>query len=1418
MNDKVTYHQQFSYCGKPHCRKCREGTGHGPYWYAYQTLDGRTTRTYVGKQLPLDVQAEMEQVRLANTLPALRDNEQAQTTQTRIRIYSLGQMRLERYVNSEWQTVTDASWQHQRVRTLLSCLISTPARKLGREQLMGAVWPDLDSEIASHRLDRAVYSLRQIFEPERNKLATSPLLLTERELLVLADHPLIWLDTDAFEHLIDQAHKNDNPEESERLLEAAATLYGGDFLPDEQQLEWTLARREKLQRLWVSLLTDLADIRIARNALSNAIDPLDRLLSIDPMNESAVQRLMRVLVQLGRRGEALRVYKRLASALHEEYSIAPLPETRSIYEAVRQDATGRATTASNANTATRSNRSNAERSSDNRTIHEPTIQIGRAHQSPLVGREQELAFLRNLIATTEATAKFKIPGQKRTAVTPYDARRRPQSVLLMGDVGIGKTRLAEEMSREARKRGWAIAWSRVYAQESSIPYRLWIEVLRKSMEQSRYAGATLATANTPTMQIALPPHIAQRPNFYQPLSTLLPELHSMLPDMPSAAVPLPEQEQHRLWEAARELLTSISGGIPLLIVLDDLQWADASSCELLAYLARHIQGYPIIIIGTCRDSELTATSPLRPLMVDLQREYAMETLSLSPLSDEQISILVSAILTRGQPTEAATSSEPGLIVVSDTATPSSATSMSASIQTRAAGNPFFAEELARTLATLSASALLPATVSIANSINSTNGPSGLHGLNGNQNALPILPETITAVLDLRMGRLSTACRRLLSKAAVLGGSFEFPIISAMEATTPGSDEDTILELIEEALHMGMLTEEGIGTRITYQFWHPLLASHLYESLSAARRASLHRRAAEVLLHAFTSREEEAAATIVHHLVNGGADADQITHYAELAGDRAYALSAYPDAEKYYRLTLASISQHPDEQLHRADISELLGECINIQGNYEEARHYYEHALALRSQQRTTTISQPEIQLQALLWCEIGLTWYNTSDNTRAQQCYEHGEQLLLIANVISGPAWARLRYEQSYAYWLEGNYSKAQNKANEAFELFKQYLEQQKSTNKQTIRPTRIRRTLAGDMVDLGRTQMLLGLIANGAGHSHAALEHLNAALALYEQHNCQRELAIASCNLGDVYLRVAQYSPAQAVLRQSLSITERIGDIPNMSYAIGNMGVLDIRIGNLVDAENELRRSLTLSERIDDPVFMSILYAYLAISLQEQGKLSEASSMLQRALTTGRASHIAPYIGLTMVFIGNLRIAQANITYNSSENETNSEERKKHLLHQAKKTLEHALRYEGMEAETKIEGQLALARAFLLLNETQQAYQLALQTLEEAQKLELAWLVACTQRILGSILVAKGEYEPATKYFEQAIKTLRRCGMRLEYARALQHYGQLLIQQESPESKPYQRGLAYLQEAKQIFSTLQAQIDLQSLERILPS
>ena len=209
-----------------------------------------------------------------------------------IRIYTLGQFRLERRDPQDpldWQPVTDASWHQQRVRALLGCLVSVSGpnsaggRKLGREQIMDALWPDQDIENAGNRLDRSVYSLRQVFEPHRARPATSPLLLTERDLIVLADHPTVWIDADIFEQKIAQAHAPhlaDDPGQREHLLKEAAALYGSEFPPEDQNT-WTKARRQALQRSWVGLLLELADLMIKRNDLTGAIDPLDKLIAVD---------------------------------------------------------------------------------------------------------------------------------------------------------------------------------------------------------------------------------------------------------------------------------------------------------------------------------------------------------------------------------------------------------------------------------------------------------------------------------------------------------------------------------------------------------------------------------------------------------------------------------------------------------------------------------------------------------------------------------------------------------------------------------------------------------------------------------------------------------------------------------------------------------------------------------------------------------------------------------------------------------------------------------------------------------------------------------------------------------------------------------------------------------------------------------
>ena len=977
----------------------------------------------------------------------------------------------------------------------------------------------------------------------------------------------------------------------------------------------------------------------------------------------------------------------------------------------------------------------------------PAQTIGRHQQRPLVGREQERRRLRELLLATEQ--RLATPG-----VRSVPGAARSAWVVLLGEGGIGKTRLAEEVGREALQRGWVVALSRAYLQERTIAYRVWIEALRQILSQVR----------------GMEEEVSQHPLRYQPLTALLPELAARLPK--ETVLPPPgslEQGQLRLWEALLALLTAASEHLPVLLMLDDLQWIDGSSSALLGYVARRVSKHRLLLVGTLRQGELPSTDPLQVLLADLQREQGVTLLPLQRLSDAQIGTLVADV-------------PPALIP---------------QIQQQAAGNPFFAEELARGI--------------------------GAQFIQAEQ--LYRLPTTIAALLDLRIGTLSSACQRLLAGAAVLGGSFDLRTLRAMETGPTALDEDTILSLLEEAQQKGMLTEEGTGARITYHFWHPLLVSYLYDNLSAGRHASLHRRAAEALQIAYRGREEEEAAAIAYHLVNGGVDSPQIAQYAELAGDHAYTLSAYPEAVRHYRLAVEHTGALPanastGEYLRLANLLERLGECARVQGYYKEARRYFEQALEVRSQYHlSTSQTDPlyEAQIDALLWCEIGKTWFDIGDFEQAQQCYSHSEQVLREAEVAIGPVWASLYLEQSYILWRKGNFEEARQTALQALNIFENVIQQQDHSFAGSFYSTATRRTLEGDPVDLGRTNTLLAAIAATIGESTMALDHLNTALAIFERHERRREIAMVCGNIGDVYLRKAEHALAQAAVRRSLSIAEQIGEPGIMAVEFGNLGILSARFGDLAEAEVYYKRALTLAEQVNDPVYMSLLYSYLTPTMQDQGKVDEARKSLYQALRIGRTMSMT--LGVALVALGHLHIVQALA---AQENDSDSPGTVKQgsassirLLKRARTALKRALALEGLEAETRTEGQLTLAQASFLLGEIDTARQQAMQGMEEARRLEQIWLLVCAQRLLGEMLSAQGQREEAGTYFEQALETLQQCNMHLERARTLRSYGLALLRANASENG-YTQGLRCLQEARQVFEKCHAALDLEQIDSML--
>ncbi|HEY6542085.1 MAG TPA: tetratricopeptide repeat protein, partial [Ktedonobacteraceae bacterium] len=652
----------------------------------------------------------------------------------------------------------------------------------------------------------------------------------------------------------------------------------------------------------------------------------------------------------------------------------------------------------------------------------------------------------------------------------------------------------------------------------------------------------------------------------------------------------------------------------------------------------------------------------------------------------------------------------------------------------------------------------------------------------------------------------------------------------------GISEDAILDMLEEALRAGLLTEEGTGTHITYNFWHPLIVNHLYHRLSAARRAQLHRRAASALVLAHPGSEQEVAAAITHHLSKGGGDSASIARYAELAANRAYALSAYSEAEHYYRIAIEAISRGKQEKthsiedpLHLASLLERVAECNNIHGNYEEMRHLYERVLELRAQyspEESHQQCQTEAQRRALILREIGRAWAEISDFDHAWECYGQAKQIMLDAGVTSGAAWACLHAQQGNICWHLGQYDKARRYAQEALNVLEEAMQNQQQGKPDlpitaSELPTRTAFSMIGSALELGRCYELLGILAATLGQYNEALAHLNRQLSIFEQHDEVSALTMVYGNLGAVYAMRAENDVARNYFMQALSMAERNSDHPNVSFVTGNLGDVAARCGDLLEAEEWMRRSIAVTERISEREQLSWNNVVLGSILQDQGDMQGALASIRRGLALGRTIKSVRYTGFALVALGDWRISRAielcNINFIDAN--THAALRKNggvDILARARKALERALTLEKLDAEVNIEGRLNLATVSFLLGEVEHARQLALQSMKDAQEHELTRVLARSQRLLGRLLAAQGQIEEADEYFETAINVFSRHDMRLDYARSLHGYGVTLLQRSAAGEALFQRGLAYLQEARAIFAQCKAAIDIEWVERIL--
>jgi DNA-binding NarL/FixJ family response regulator len=480
--------------------------------------------------------------------------------------------------------------------------------------------------------------------------------------------------------------------------------------------------------------------------------------------------------------------------------------------------------------------------------------------TPFVGRETELAAL---AVDLDAAAGG-----------------RGGVVLLAGEPGIGKTRLAEELAAQATAQGALVLWGRCWEGEGAPAFWPWVQIVRAYVEaadptvlrQDMGAGAA---------------DIAQ----------VVPVVHERLPDLPPPPVE-PEAARFRLFDSLAGFLRAAAARRPLLVVLDDLHWADAPSLALLRFLGRELEGAGLLVVGIYRHTEVDRGHPLLATLADLTRGRGRR-LMLSGLDEREVASFV-ALVAGVEPSP----------------------ELASAVHRQTDGNPFFVTEVVRLLASQGR-------------------------LNHAEADLPVLaaglPEGVRAVVAERLGRLSDGCQGVLEVAAVLGRDFQLP---ALEPAT-GLNPARLLELLEEAeaARVVAAVPGGLGR---WRFAHALVREVLYEGLPAARRIRLHEQVGEALEALYVADPGPHLAELAHHFVAaapGGQEmAGRAVWVATAAGWRALELLAWEKAADLFEHALAALelAERPDQH-QRCQLLLALGEARMAAGDVAAARVAYQQA-------------------------------------------------------------------------------------------------------------------------------------------------------------------------------------------------------------------------------------------------------------------------------------------------------------------------------------------------------------------------------------------------------------------------------------------------------------------------------------------
>ena len=759
-----------------------------------------------------------------------------------------------------------------------------------------------------------------------------------------------------------------------------------------------------------------------------------------------------------------------------------------------------------------------------------------------VGREGELERLGQL--WKEATA-----GDLRVA-------------LLAGEPGVGKTRLAAELGGRVHDDGATVLAGRC-DEDMGVPYQPFVEALRHFVDHAPVLSGRLG-------------------RYGGELARLVPELTARVPDLPAPMRSDPETERYRLFDAVASWLAVASAEDPLLLVLDDLQWAAKPTLMLLRHVVRAGSGR-VLVLGTYRDTDLTHDHPLGDVVADLRRQGGVERLSLSGLDDVGVAAIVEQA--SGQTLDTA-----GL-------------ALARAVYEETEGNPFFVREVLRHLAETGAVERRE---------------------EGWSTRLPVdeigIPEGVREVVGRRLARLSRVADHALTIAAVVGPEFELGVVQAAGDLS----EETLLGAVEEAAAARVVIEVS-ATR--YRFAHALVRATLYESLTAARRVALHRKAAEAIEAIHQDALDDYVPALAHHWTRASApaaDAARAIDYSTRAGDRALAQLAPDEAGAYYRQALELLDVAGLAEGQRIRLLIGLGEAQRQVGDPAH-RETLLHASRLAAEQGDAS---------ALAKAALANTRPIFSTSTGAVDddrvaCLEAaleaigGDDALTRARLL-----AALGQELVFA----GDLERRMRLADEALAIARR----------------------AGDAFTLARVLLQNYFTISNPDTHEKRLAYTEESVALAERLGDPVMTATACLYRARSIGETGNVEAADPYLDRAERLAEELGQ-PTLRWMVGHFRTIrTILAGDLEEGERRIHASFELGQATGQPDAAQYSAAHLFLIRLEQGRLGELQERLvERVAAAPRLPALRSYLALVLCEIDRPNEATEHFEWLAAENFT---------------------------------------------------------------------------------------------------------------------------------------------------------------------